>query len=152
MCVEVVKSIALKPTRSRSGATVSVLAVSMPSAPHRLWLPSRSVVSTRPISATGALPRNTQQNLPLLDRRAVPDQDLDDGAANLGAHAVHELHHFDDADYGVLFEHGADLDVRRGAGSRGAVEDAEKRCGDVNERGVVRASQLWLGHGRFRRP
>src|SRR5215471_19079954 len=119
MCVEVVKSIALKPTRSRSGATVSVLAVSMPSAPHRLWLPSRNVVSTSPISATGALPRDTQQHLPLLDRRTVRDQDLDDGAANLGAHTVHELHHFDDADDGALFEHGADLDIGRGAGGPG---------------------------------
>src|SRR6516225_92845 len=136
MCVEVVKSIALKPTRSRSGATVSVLAVSMPSAPHRLWLPSRSVVSTSAISATGALPRDTQQHLPLLDRRAVRDQDLDDGTANLGAHAVHELHHFDDADDRVLFDHRADLDVRRGAGSGGPIEDTEERCGDVDERGV----------------
>jgi len=36
MWVEVVKSIALKPTRSITGATVRVFAVSMPTAAHRL--------------------------------------------------------------------------------------------------------------------
>src|SRR5689334_12734848 len=52
MCVEVVKSIALKPTRSITGAMVSVLAVSTPSAAHRHWLPSRREVSTIWMSAT----------------------------------------------------------------------------------------------------
>src|SRR6185369_17436935 len=56
MCVEVVKSMAEKPTRSITGAMVSVMAVSMPVAPQRLWLPSRSEVSTIRISATGRLP------------------------------------------------------------------------------------------------
>src|SRR3954462_8888814 len=46
MCVEVVKSMALNPTRSITGAMLSVFAVSMPVAPHRHWLPSRSEVST----------------------------------------------------------------------------------------------------------
>ncbi len=35
MCVEVVKSMALKPTRSITGAMVRVLAVSTPSAAHK---------------------------------------------------------------------------------------------------------------------
>src|SRR6185312_2750109 len=52
MCVEVVKSIALKPTRSITGAMVSVFAVSTPRAAHRHWLPSRSDVSTSWTSAT----------------------------------------------------------------------------------------------------
>src|SRR6185295_1378309 len=56
MCVEVVKSMAEKPTRSITGAMVSVMAVSMPVAPQRLWLPSRSEVSTMRISATWRLP------------------------------------------------------------------------------------------------
>src|SRR5579863_6393173 len=55
MWVEVVKSIALKPARSSSGATVRHLAVSTPSAAHRHWLPSRSEVSTSSISAMGTL-------------------------------------------------------------------------------------------------
>src|SRR4029077_19304232 len=55
MWVEVVKSIALKPTRSMSGAMVRVLAVSIPTAAQVLWLPSRSDVSTRAISATALL-------------------------------------------------------------------------------------------------
>ena len=53
MCVEVVKSIALKPTRSITGAIVSVFAVSTPSAAQRHWLPSRSEVSTSSMSAKG---------------------------------------------------------------------------------------------------
>src|SRR5208283_999263 len=53
MWVEVVKSIALKPARSIAGAIASVRGVSMPSAPHRHWLPSRSEVSTIWISAMG---------------------------------------------------------------------------------------------------
>ena len=55
MWVEVVKSIALKPTRSMTGAMVRVLAVSIPTAAHVLWLPSRSEVSTSAISATALL-------------------------------------------------------------------------------------------------
>src|SRR6185437_9381903 len=51
MCVEVVKSMALKPTRSITGAMVSVRAVSTPRAAQRHWLPSRSEVSTSLISA-----------------------------------------------------------------------------------------------------
>src|SRR5580658_1117276 len=51
MCVEVVKSMALKPTRSITGAMVSVRAVSTPSAAQRHWLPSRSEVSTSWMSA-----------------------------------------------------------------------------------------------------
>src|SRR5215472_18745823 len=98
MCVEVVKSIALNPTRSSSGATASVLAVSMPRALHRLWLPSRSEVSTSAISATVPSTRDPQQHLAVLDRRTILDQDLDDGAARLGTYTVHELHHFDDPD------------------------------------------------------
>src|SRR6185437_4981494 len=53
MCVEVVKSIALKPTRSMTGAMVSVRAVSTPSAAQTHWLPSRSDVS---MSWTSAKP------------------------------------------------------------------------------------------------
>src|SRR5262249_8138749 len=46
----------LKPTRSITGAIESVLAVSMPSAAQRHWLPSRKEVSTRRTSAmTGVL-------------------------------------------------------------------------------------------------
>src|ERR1700733_4564994 len=55
MWVEVVKSMALKPARSSSGAMVRHLAVSIPSAAHRHWLPSRSEVSTNSISAMTAL-------------------------------------------------------------------------------------------------
>lgn len=55
MWVEVVKSIALKPTLSMTGAMVSVLAVSMPSAAQTHWLPSRSDVSTSWISAKARL-------------------------------------------------------------------------------------------------
>src|SRR5690242_15539949 len=55
MCVDVVKSIALNPTRSITGAMVSVLAVSTPSAAQRHWLPSRSDVSTSWMSATAHL-------------------------------------------------------------------------------------------------
>src|SRR5690349_9836778 len=61
MCVEVVKSMALKPTRSMTGAMLSVRAVSMPSALHRHWLPSRSEVSTRRASAMGH--RGTRRTL-----------------------------------------------------------------------------------------
>src|SRR6185436_18986082 len=56
MCVDVVKSMALKPTRSITGAIESVCAVSTPSAAQRHWLPSRREVSTSRISAmTGVL-------------------------------------------------------------------------------------------------
>src|SRR5579862_5716373 len=137
MWVEVVKSIALNPTRSMSGATVRVFAVSMPRALHRLWLPSRRDVSTSAISAIGVRPRDPQQHLAALDRRAVLGEDLDDAAARLGAHAVHELHHLDDADDRVLGDVRADLDVRGSAWARRAVEDAEQRRGDVDERGVA---------------
>src|SRR6516162_8986484 len=142
MWVEVVKSIALKPTRSSSGATVSVLAVSMPRALHRLWLPSRSEVSTSAISATLPPARDAQQRLAVLDRRTILDQDLDHGAAHLGTHAVHELHHFDDPDDGVFLHLGSHLDVRGGARPRRAVEDTEERRGNLLERRVARGPSL----------
>src|SRR3954468_8557651 len=56
MCVDVVKSMALKPTWSMTGAMLSVFAVSMPVAPQRHWLPSRSEVSTSCTSAMTARP------------------------------------------------------------------------------------------------
>src|SRR5277367_5892538 len=46
MWVEVVKSMALKPTRSMTGAMVRLRAVSTPRADQRHWLPSRREVST----------------------------------------------------------------------------------------------------------
>src|SRR5579863_8079229 len=61
MWVEVVKSIALKPARSSSGATVRHLAVSTPSAAHRHWLPSRSEVSTSSISAMSTLQQSRHE-------------------------------------------------------------------------------------------
>src|ERR1700683_705781 len=57
MCVEVVKSIALNPTRSITGAIVRVLAVSIPSAAQRHWFPSRSEVSTSCTSAIAGILR-----------------------------------------------------------------------------------------------
>src|SRR3954464_4647159 len=54
MCVEVVKSMALKPTWSMTDAMLRLFAVSMPMAPHRHWLPSRSEVSTSCTSAMAA--------------------------------------------------------------------------------------------------
>ncbi len=45
-CVLAVKSSARKPTRSIVGAIASTSGVVSPVAPHRLWLPSRVVVST----------------------------------------------------------------------------------------------------------
>src|ERR1700683_985101 len=48
MCVEVVKSMALNPTRSMTGAMVRLRAVSTPSADHRHWLPSPRDVPTIP--------------------------------------------------------------------------------------------------------
>ena len=46
MCVLEVKSIAWKPTRSIVGAIATRSCVVRPVALHRLWLPSRVVVST----------------------------------------------------------------------------------------------------------
>ena len=46
MCVLEVKSSARKPTRSIAGAIASTSGVVSPVALHRLWLPSRVVVST----------------------------------------------------------------------------------------------------------
>src|SRR5450631_4524751 len=57
MCVEVVKSMARKPTRSMTSAMPSVLAVSSPKAAHRHWLPSRSEVSINCTSAMGGTVR-----------------------------------------------------------------------------------------------
>src|SRR6478736_8442066 len=131
MWVEVVKSIALKPTRSITGAMVSVLAVSMPSAPHRLWLPSRSEVSTSATSATRLSGRDPRQHLPVLDHRAVLHQHLDHRAGNLRAHGVHELHHFDDADDAVRLHRRADLHVGLSAGLGRTVEDAHQWRGDL---------------------
>src|SRR5688572_30109280 len=70
MCVEVVKSIALKPTWSITGAIVSALAVSTPSAAQRHWLPSRSEVSTSSISAKGGVLH--AQGIPLQQSRHEP--------------------------------------------------------------------------------
>src|SRR5215475_10080896 len=109
MCVEVVKSIALKPTRSSSGAAVSVFAVSMPSALQRLWLPSRSEVSTSATSAIAFPAHDAQQHLSGLDRGAVLRQDLDDPAAHLGAHPVHELLHLVYADTATTHDLGVSL-------------------------------------------
>src|SRR5215469_7347520 len=128
---------ALNPTRSITGAMVSVFAVSMPSAAHVLWLPSRREVSTRATSATVPPSPDPQQYLPVFDRRAILNEDLGDGAAHLGAHAVHQLHHLNHADDGVLLYLGADLDIRRSAGPRCAVEDSEKRRSDVEERAIA---------------
>src|ERR1700751_999934 len=104
MWVEVVKSMALKPTRSISGAMVSVLAVSMPTAAHVLWLPSRSEVSTSAISAMLRSARDPQQHLPVFDRRAIRHENLAHRALDLGAHGIHEFHHLDDADDGVFLD------------------------------------------------
>jgi hypothetical protein len=46
MCVLEVKSSARKPTRSIVGAIARMSGVVSPTAPQRLWLPSRVVVST----------------------------------------------------------------------------------------------------------
>ena len=53
MCVLDVKSHAWKPTRSIVGAIASTSGVVRPVAPHSDWLPSRVVVSTISIIATG---------------------------------------------------------------------------------------------------
>src|SRR5688572_23809563 len=67
MCVDVVKSIALKPTWSITGAIVRVFAVSIPGAAQRHWLPSRSEVSTSSMSAKGGALR--AQGIPLQQPR-----------------------------------------------------------------------------------
>jgi len=50
MCVLLVKSIARKPTLSITGAMSAIIAVVSAFALHRLWWPSRTVVSTSPIT------------------------------------------------------------------------------------------------------
>src|SRR5688572_15910210 len=77
MCVEVVKSIALKPTLSITRAIVRVFAVSIPSAAQRHWLPSRSEVSTSSMSAKGDA----------LHAQGIPLQQL---RHELGIHAARE--------------------------------------------------------------
>src|SRR5215469_9153566 len=147
MWVEVVKSIALKPTRSITGPIVRVFAVSTPTAAQVLWLPSRSEVSTRAISATLRLRCNTQQHLPVLDRRSILHENLDDPAARFGAHGVHELHHLDDADDRVVLHLRADLDKGRRPGLRRAVENSDQRRSDVDVRGIrggARVCTAWL--------
>src|SRR6185437_9242148 len=63
MWVEVVKSIALNPTLSMTGAMVSVLAVSSPNAAQTHWLPSRSDVSTSCTSAKPGLHEDRRRPL-----------------------------------------------------------------------------------------
>src|SRR5688572_29112840 len=110
MWVEVVKSIARYPARSIAGATVSVLAVVTPSAPHRHWLPSRREVSTIWRLAIASALRHADQRLAFVDCRAVDGEDCDDLAGHAGPDRVHQLHHFDDADHAVLADHVADRD------------------------------------------
>src|SRR5213082_444675 len=64
----------------------------------------------RAISATLRSPRDPHQRLRVFDHRAIRHEDLGDRAPSLRAHGVHELHHFDDADDGVLLHLGPDLD------------------------------------------
>ncbi len=66
--VELVKSIASKPTRSRWGPTASTMPVVSPVAPHKLWLPSRKLVSTRRIGWRGDVIERT----PCVVRFGVP--------------------------------------------------------------------------------
>src|SRR5215831_20398282 len=145
MWVEVVKSIALKPTRSITGAMVSVLAVSMPTAAQVLWLPSRSEVSTSAISATLRSRRDQQQHFPVFDRRAILHEDLRYRALRPRAHGVHELHHLDDADDRVFLDCSSDLDIRRRPGPCRPIENSHERSGDVEDRWRAR----WRPAGRM---
>ena len=72
-----------------------------------------------------------QQHLPVFHQRAVARQDLGDRAAHAGAHRVHELHHLDDADDGVLLHDRAHLDKGRGPGLGRAIERAQQRRRDI---------------------
>src|ERR1700685_2605946 len=89
MCVEVVKSIARKPTLSITSAMARVRAVSIPKAAHRHWLPSRSEVSTNWTSAMGDIRRPTAQVRPAqiqaLDEAGVHAADLEFRIGKCGA-------------------------------------------------------------------
>src|SRR6202142_4054515 len=129
MCVEVVKSMARKPTRSITSAMASVLAVSMPSAAHRHWLPSRSEVSINWISAMVGVRARPHQDFAELHQRLISRQDLRDHTLDTGPYRIHELHDFDDPDDTVLIPRRADLDERRGSRPGRPVKCAEHgRC------------------------
>src|SRR5215831_15761833 len=119
---------ALKPTRSITGAMVRVLAVSIPSAAHRLWLPSRREVST--ICMLGMfqimLRSHAHQDLPIFDRGTILNQYLDHFAFHARVDGIHELHHFDDTDHRVLVHFGAYFYEWRLAGLVRAIKDSQK--------------------------
>src|SRR5207302_133726 len=116
----------LRASTSKASAMNSGLAVSQEMKRNPVDM-NWSEVSMRAISATLRSSRDPHQPLPVFDHRAIRHEDLDDRAPSLRAHGVHELHHFDDADDGVLLHLGPDLDVRRRARLRRTVEDADER-------------------------
>ena len=107
MCVLLVKSIARKPTRSITGAISAIIAVVSASALQRLWCPSRTVVSTRPIMRADA-----EEHVAVGHRGAVRAADLGDDAAGAGDDGAHQLHDLEDADLRALLDRTADLDER----------------------------------------
>src|SRR5262245_43353970 len=96
-------SIASKPASFRFLAIGSIMPVDIRSA-HRLWWPSRMVVSTKRTSSMeqflGDLScwPDQEQGLAEFDELAVRHQDALDHARDLGLDAGEHLHHLDQAD------------------------------------------------------
>ena len=130
MCVLLVKSIAWKPTRSITGAISAIIAVVSAFALQRLWCPSRTVVSTSPImpGGCGRARRRTGPASPFCDadlgdrRRAAPARRCSSASSPRGCRPACR------SSTGL-----ADLDERRLAGRRRAVERSDHRRGDVDE-------------------
>ena len=91
------------------------------------------------VLAAGLL--DDEQGLAVLDRLAVLDQDLDDGAGELGLDLVHQLHGLDDAEGVTGLDGAADRDEGLGTGVGGPVERADHRRLD----GLATAGSRWLG-------
>src|SRR6185295_9566376 len=67
---------------------------------------------------------HAQERFAVFGERAIGDENFGHGAADAGAHCIHEFHDFDDGDDCVFFYLLADLNERRRAWLGRAIEGA----------------------------
>src|SRR5215207_9541973 len=151
MCEPESNSIARKPASFRFFAIGSIMPVDIRSA-HRLWWPSRMVVSTKRISSMcdsslafrRAVRPQQEQRLAEFDEVAIGDQYPLDHAGGFGLDAGEHFHHFDQSDGGARGHLAANLHIGRVRRGCRRVKLAYHRRGHRNQ--AIRGSRR-LGFG-----
>src|SRR2546427_145896 len=87
-------------------------------------------MNTMPASWPRHLLLHDDQRLPAFDRLRIVDQDVRDRAACTRRDRVHQLHHLDDADDGMVIDDLPDIDEGAPPGFGRAIERAHHRRTD----------------------